>query len=93
MTQSDNERLAMVLTQVSEMRQDIGEIKDTLRSVVQRGDSRHEKLAEQAAARDARIAVLESNVQKLERLLWASGGVGVSAVAGHVPALLTAIGG
>ena len=95
MTMSDNERamLAGLSAKVDALAEDVAEIKDILKNVINRGDSRHEKIAEDAARRDARIAVLEANVQKLEKALWATGGVGASALLGHAPSALALLGG
>ena len=92
---SDGERamLSGLSAKVDALSEDVGEIKEILKDVVKRGDSRHERLAEDAAKRDARIAVLESTVARLERALWVTGSVGGGALIGHAPTLISAIGG
>ena len=91
MTQSENERLAKVETELVNLRDDVGEIKTLvgqmtamLQAQAQRGNDRHANM-------EARIAVLEDRSARLEKLLWASGLTAAGSVAAHIPNALSLV--
>lgn len=69
-----------------------------------RGNDRHEKLEsrliettqrenERYSELAAKLAVQEDRSSRLEKLLWATGGVGGGAAVGHIPAVITLLNG